>query len=1124
MLASPSMGAAALVLAAVAVLLLGSEAVLPAYAATPTDGGSTCGRSAEAYYLPDGQDYRGTVNMTESGILCKMWPSQGLQIGAIPVDPATAVGNHGYCRNANGLERPGSFAATPGGGYEFCTIGPVRTGSPSTTPTVLFWPLSGAIMVADGSHIYALGVEAFASETSPAHTHPLLLNVSTSVNAYVVYEAAQPLRARARHTVASTATDAPSSIRFISTDSIVYNQPIFVELQGITSATQVLLYRNEDPTNPTVYTGGAFRLKKSTDIVAVVSRRHLLFARYRLNITAPPLNVYPPSGTYVGGVNVLVSDPQPPATYYMYVNRSIEWKPLSTLLFKWTAVGTSELDFRALHVQGITSMERVVYTVLPASPAIIRPDPSMVYHRPVNVTCTAPLGAAVPLSVYRDTAMQDAVVEHVFSVILGEPGAYTVTCSYADDLLTTHTSSAALQIVAVPMQRLTCTPPCGVEFPAIALSLRTELKASNLLPGALATSWSVCVSATRGARIPVVTRSPDADTVFVYEVFHSEPIQKPTAMEVYVTAHSLDPLEADSPQTTCAYILYSLGASPARVFTAIPKCATAGSPTSSACIVAVKRELVSCLHFYSTELLSMDALGPIAVMHIRGLTEAITSDVYTRMGACLADLQRLGVLSILHNETSGENVLATSWHVATPTHMATEVYTGVPITVNVVGFRADAGMYHLVRNGYSCEDVGVLPETVPGVSAYAAAATGSSRIPLSTNNSIHLTFRVPIQGQYRLCGYVSGALYEVPFISSTVDSVTSAVTQYLHVVAQPWPAVAAASAEECGGRVPPDMEGVALSFSRAATPTGAFPSPSYSYNSATWSTAQLPFDAAAQLSGPDSLSIGPLSRQTQPLEVVDTSLGVTTGASRRCVFFVSATSLPVQPDVTYFFYTVNASEVPDSLTGVMLLLKGQFQPSEVIVIDVYGRGPATMADDSASSPLRLLRRVTARPSPATAYEVALPDAVLGLEAGVQQDPYVIHVTLDGMQVTAVPSTVALSPLALAMETCTSCASRLCYDGKCVCKDNQTKVVSVCEMESDSKGDSHSDDSTNSSSPSGPDAGESIKSVSMWQRLLFLLAYLGLLAVIAAYIFIAVKRSSGRHSHASRSENITLEAS
>ncbi|KAG5477437.1 hypothetical protein CUR178_05141 [Leishmania enriettii] len=995
-----------LFLAAVAVALICSAAAEPAFAASVAAASSCCGSRTDVYHLPDMQDYGGRMKVTESGIPCQVLSSQTSHTHQITLDPATGAGHHNYCRNANGLERPGCFATTPDGNYQFCPVGAICTAGFYSKPTVQFWPVSQTTMGADGGSNYVtlrgdlppcrihyvLGVEASASAASPVYAQPLLLEESTTAKTYVRYDEAEPIRSQAPYAVPTTATAAPThAIQFTPSDAVVYNCPIFMVLQGIASTSYVRLYWDDNVMNATTYTGGALPLTKSTKIVAIVNSTYLGSASYKIDITTPRLDVYPPSGTYAGGVAVLVNDPQPPATYCVYANRSTNWEPLSTLLFPWTAIGTSKLDIRALHLKGIESAHTVVYEVVPALPPTISPGPSIVRHRPVNVTCTAPLGAPEALSVYRDTEMQAAVAEEVHSVVLSAPGAY---------------------------------------------------------------------------------------------------------------------------------FLFPRGTSPAAHFSAIAHCATASAPVSPSCIMTLKQQLASCLYFNSTELLSTRAFDTVVTMRITGLAAVIQSDMHTRMGACLADMPHRGVLLSVRNETSGEAVLAASWHVTTPTPMAAQVYTGLPTTVQVKGFQVDAGEYHLVRHDHSCEDIGVLPEAAHEASQYATEAAGSLPVQPSTDVPTYLTFWVPVAGQYKLCSCISDALCEVPFKSSSGGGATAAVSQYLDVVAQPRLTLAAKPIEEFGGIVPSDTEGIAFSLPMAAAPVGAFASLAYAHNGAEWASVPFPIDAEAKLGGAASASIGPLNRYTRPLEVFDASLGPTAGAAQTCVFFVSAADLSVQQDITYFFYKVNASEVPANLTGVMLLLQGLFQPDELIVIDVYEDVTVARDAGAVSSPLHLLRRITARASVATAYGVALPDSVLGLPAGEQDASYLIHVTLDGVSVAAAPLMVALSPLALAMTSCTACSSNLCHKGQCLCQNKETKVVFVCGTDSSDTGESRSHHTGDSSASSSFEDGEGghAKPVSLGERLMFLFAYLGLLAAIASYIFISIKRGSSRSSRSGRGTN------
>ena len=1122
-------------------LVLLCLAVLPIHAA------SNCKDRTEVYYVANGEDYRGHVNVTETGLTCQKWSSQYPNAHEVALDPAQGIGDHNYCRNPNSLERPGCFTTQPGGGYQFCNVGDVCKDYPQAKATIFFSPPSGVVLKQDGSAnyvsiacyprpcslYYSFGAESLATAASTPYTQPLLLQSDATIKAYAVFQNAEPMRIQASYTVRPTTTAVPQTpLLFIPSDTVIYDRPILVMLQGVTDYDHVLMYWDADFMNPTVY-NGSFWLSTSTSIYAIVNHTFPVLANYVLNFTVPPLEVYPSSGRYLGGVTVLVRDPQPPSRYYMYVNESREVEMLPDLLFAWTAVGTSTLDIRALHVHRLESRNRVVYEVVEARPPTISPDPAFAYYRPMNVTCATPLHKLVPLTIFRDAAMEQVVAEDVYSAVLRTPGSFTVTCSYIDDLGEAHTTTSTLEMVAVPMQSPTFSPECGTSFPAVALSLQTLLDLSQLLPGAEASSWSVYGFATGGASIPMIARSSENESVFTYDLFPGPVTSEPTRVVVSMMAHSQDPLEADSPASNCSYLLYPLGTAATPFFSARPACAmtmtTTAAPVSAACITTLQVQLASCLNLYSSELLSITPVGPFVILRMTGLADALRPVMFFRLGWCLASLQEQQQLFELQNETSKTLVMATSWHVATPTRMATHVFTGLPVTVHIEGFHAGSGAYHMVRSDYDCEDIGVAPEAVLSGSPYATTAAS----PATTDDgSAWITFRFAVAGGYKLCAYVSDALYTVPFSAAPSgnwsEAWTPSATAYLKVIVQPFPSVAAVPADECGGLIPPAMEHVPLAVSMAAFPSGAFTSLAYARDSSSWTTAALPVDAATQLTGAVSIAVGPLNSATRPVQVLDTTLGPTTGAAQTCVFFVSAagTSTTTPPAVTYLFYTVNTSAVPTGSTGVMLLLQGSFHPSQLIVIDVN-----EVADTSSSitvAGMQLIRRVTAHVSAATAYTVALPDAVLGLTAGARVTPFVIHATLDGVQVTAVPSTVALSPLSLAMTSCAECASGLCYDGACVCKHKKTKVMHMCgDGDGDSSEGSDSDilpsaRPTTTTTAAPDDDDDDVTPASVGERLLFLLIYLGLLAGIGAYILISIRRSSARRGSAVQAEEITVE--
>ncbi len=78
--------------------------------------------SSEAYFISDGRDYRGAVNVSASGAACPHWADQhDLQVpnpslGLLPGDNA--------CRNPFGLVAPLCFTSNIDAPYQLCNVGP----------------------------------------------------------------------------------------------------------------------------------------------------------------------------------------------------------------------------------------------------------------------------------------------------------------------------------------------------------------------------------------------------------------------------------------------------------------------------------------------------------------------------------------------------------------------------------------------------------------------------------------------------------------------------------------------------------------------------------------------------------------------------------------------------------------------------------------------------------------------------------------------------------------------------------------------------------------------------------------------------------------------------------------
>ncbi|EOD11995.1 hypothetical protein EMIHUDRAFT_247657 [Emiliania huxleyi CCMP1516] len=82
----------------------------------------------ECYSHPDGSDYRGALNHTESGYPCQKWSAQWPQRHTrIHTNfPHAGLGGHSSCRNPDNEARPWCYTTAPETRWEYCEIPPLQ--------------------------------------------------------------------------------------------------------------------------------------------------------------------------------------------------------------------------------------------------------------------------------------------------------------------------------------------------------------------------------------------------------------------------------------------------------------------------------------------------------------------------------------------------------------------------------------------------------------------------------------------------------------------------------------------------------------------------------------------------------------------------------------------------------------------------------------------------------------------------------------------------------------------------------------------------------------------------------------------------------------------------------------
>lgn len=1065
-----------------------------------------CSDPTEAYYLDDGFDYHGHVNVTVDGIPCQMWTAMFPHMH--DTDPKTAgIGNHNYCRNVLGLDSPGCFTTDPKVRYQLCNVGPPCP-LPSNSPSVYYNPPSGSHVILDGGHnmvsltCFPKPCEIYYSvdDTTPAvgegtkYTAPFALTKNTTVKAIGRFSDGREAGRIARYTVSMPAE--LLGVTFYPSDSVAYSEPVLVSIRGVTATDDVVLYIND---RLTAYTfGNPFWLKESSTLIAVVNGKVGARASYSIHVLSMPIFIDPPSGQYLGGVRALVIPTTvEPTDYRLSINGS-SWELMKSMLFTLDTPGTTEVRVSATSLGGVLASARVVYTVIAAVPPVIQPSAATEYMHPVNVTCKDPLGNLLTLGSTEEG-------EDIWHAHLSTPGAYHFNCSYVDYLRVRHVSTETLHLVAHPLvPPLFTTPICGSVFPETTLMLQFRLLGQS--PGRGGTSVTTNHSSSWEQMSPLVTVAGGKTTLVVrhangYDFTCAvEPDGTATPLAVTVRTVSIDPFETMSETTTCEFTVQPLANTSTPLTTIRPGCVGLGDRNiSDACMTTVAQQLASCLSFYTVDLIEVTPYGSHLSVAVTGLPDSLRATMAARVTTCLSHGAING--SDVRTESNGDLKLALSWR-------ALDVSTGVTLSskdavlsdsfvfVSVSGYRVSEASYRFVRRENSCDDIGIRPLTASVNAAMrmmGIVGTDATAAYQETSDEAYFLFALSTPGTYKLCvQFGSDFVYEVPPQASAVM-----------VVHTPLPELTAT--RPCGGRIDESNSHVPVMVSFAAE--GGLYWSYYTANGGPWRPQQLS----------QSVTLGTVDTSTNPVEAVTTSLGATNGAAMTCVFYAPAVKPVDTSDLHYSFYEMSnefrlphkaqASTSVDTLlpgehgsTDVVMVVQGSFQRGERVVLELYRNvsTPASYANEwhlnesLIERHLVLLSRTLATSSSGFNYSLALPDRALRVPYGNATTALLLRAVLDGVPVQVAPMAVGLSPLAIAMVPCGECKSNYCYEDQCVCTGAVNKTAYLCGKASDGDGDD-----------------EETPSTSLTERLVLLFLYFGLLSGIGVGFFIAIKRGSER---------------
>ena len=642
--------------------------------------------SSEAYFISDGRDYRGSVNITATGIPCLAWSMQSdIQV---PNPSLGLLVNDNSCRNPFGQAAPFCFTSNPVAPYQLCNVGPACP-FVSPSPSISFQP--SATSVAAGTFVsivcfpqpcqvyFTLDGSTPKIGVSPFYEHSIALTASATISAAGLLLSGTVLYARQYFTVF---LPPPIPTTFFPDPSVGYFAPVLVSLRALQPGTSVIVFQNSQALG-SLYSG-PFWLATSTTLVAVLNQTQTIVAAYTIVCPSPaPPNVFPGGGgSFIGGVTVLVYQPSAAVLIEASVNSS-SWVPMLASSFAITSIGLTTFSVRATYLGGLVSGNATSnYTVFPALPPTCFPNGNAVYSLVTNVTCVNPVGRLLQLTV------NGLLVPQSFWV-LNLPGNYTIAASYTDDGGYVRTTKLYYLIAPQRLSAPLISPCTGTFLGPLVVSIQ--------LGQILASSWNLQTNLNGSGLVYLLSASGT----------------------VTAKLSSFDPMFLDSMPTTCSLAVFSdtsgtSATTPVRVLNPPP---------------ALMTTLGNCLLLGLPQLfVSISApIGPYVLVNMANLTSLLVGIYDARLSQCLAT-------------TPGARqsyALATSY-----SPVESSVVVGNIVHLQISGSLLRNISYVVVRSEYGCDDVGlpvtgcssamfcgVLPAFVGSYTLCANCGDGLYRVP-----------------------------------------------------------------------------------------------------------------------------------------------------------------------------------------------------------------------------------------------------------------------------------------------------------------------------------------------------------------------------------------------------------
>jgi hypothetical protein len=637
-------------------------------------------QGVEYYVVPDGRDYRGTVNVTAEGIPCQKWSSQFPHAhDTLYPDPSLGIGDNNYCRNPFGDATAGCFTTDPNIKYQECDIGPACSATPPATINSLEFSIPNGTSVPSGTFLCISCSEQCDLYYTIDGTEP-------SLTSGTLYEHCVALTAPIVHVrVVAYLVDGSVLVRdhvyyALEKQTIGsffplpgnYASPVLLFVRGADNAVVVADIFQSNSATPLRVGDAGLWVSSSGYFAAVINQSLAAMGFYNFSIPNPqPPAVFPSSGTFFGGVNLLLYPlPRMEALYVSFNNSALSLVTLQTISL--SSVGTTTMFLKALYLDGTTSNASFIFTIFEEPIAVCTPPPGQYTHA-VNVTCTSPRGAATIIPNWLSSNSS------ALYVLLSSPGTYNLTVTFSDDAGTPR-----LNLFNYTLQAQRLAPPqlspCGGSFAFLAAFVRV-----SVAPHATFTLQTTNGSGTvinDGSEVLVSTDSVSDVTLTAIAALN-------------------DDMALPSLPITCTFSFYGSGVASTETFRSV--------------FVVNITTLAFCLSVANQSVIRASQLGDSFLTFVSDVPDVLQSDYSNRLQHCLTEQGHVS------NDFSA---------VVAYTMSPKQTVVGSPVRVEVSGLQLQRSVIKMVQDTMPCDDVGALLQWNDNAngSTFTATSAGSFRL------------------------------------------------------------------------------------------------------------------------------------------------------------------------------------------------------------------------------------------------------------------------------------------------------------------------------------------------------------------------------------------------------------